>query len=504
LRLLLGVFAVATLAAALAAPAGAKRIVGNARANLLIGTAAPDRVVARAGNDRIDVAGGGRDVVSCGPGVDVVQADPSDRIASDCETVTRRISVDPYPASAPAQHASEVEPDSFAWGSTVVAVFQVGRFADGGALDTGFAVSRDAGRTWRRGLLPALTVFSSPPGRWRRASDPAVAYDAMHGVWLVASLVIGMSDSGIAISRSRNGVTWSAPVIASEGLNNDQGIDHDKEWIGCDNGVTSPFSGRCYVSYSDLDAVDVATRTSADGGLTWSAPVDSPDGAGRQGIQGPYAPGVQPVVLPTGTVVIPFYDGGRMTAVRSDDGGASFSPETVIAPAQYRDVPGLRSAPLPSAEVGADGAVVLAWPDCSQRPGCGANDIVVSRSTDGVTWSAPVRVPLGAGSHVIPGIAADPARPGRLAIVAYAYSAGALSVDFTSSSDAGRTWRRPRRLTARPMPLRWFARAGGAMLGDYVSTSFAGGRAVPVVVLAQPPAAGRLRESAYAASLPVG
>ena len=58
--------------------------------------------------------------------------------------------------------------------------------------------------------------------------------------------------------------------------------------------------------------------------------------------------------------------------------------------------------------------------------------------------------------------------------------------------------------TARPMPLRWFARAGGAMLGDYVSTSFAGGRAVPVVVLAQPPVAGRLRESPYAASLPVG
>ena len=114
-----------------------------------------------------------------------------------------------------------------------------------------------------------------------------------------------------------------------------------------------------------------------------------------------------------------------------------------------------------------------------------------------------MRVPLGGGSHVVPGIAADPARPGRLALVAYTYVRGALSVDFASSSDGGRSWRRPVRLTARPMPLRWFARAGGAMLGDYVSTSFAGGRAVPVVVLAQPPATGRLRESPYAASLPV-
>ena len=502
MRLLAGVAAVAALAAVLAAPAGAKRIVGNARANLLIGTAGPDRVLAGGGNDRVDVAGGGRDVVSCGPGADVVQADPSDRL-SGCETVTRRISVDPYPASRPAQHATEVEPDSFAWGSTVVAVFQVGRFEDGGSLDTGFAVSRDAGRTWRHGLLPALTVFSAPRGPWQRASDPAVAYDTVHGVWLVASLVIGVSDSGVAISRSRDGLHWTAPVVASEGPNNDQGIDHDKEWIGCDNSVTSPFRGHCYVSYSDLDAVDVATRTSADGGVTWSGPVDSPDGAGRNGIQGPYAPGVQPVVLPTGTVVIPFYDGGRMAAVRSDDGGASFSPETVIAPARFRDVPGLRAAPLPSAEVGADGAVVLAWPDCSRRAGCGGNDIVVSRSTDGVTWSAPSRVPLGSGSHAVPGIAADPARPGRLALVAYTYSGGALSVDFTSSSNGGATWRRPLRLTVRPMPLFWFARAGGAMLGDYVSTSFAGGGAVPVVVLAQPPVGRRLSEAAFAATLAV-
>src|SRR4029079_13712004 len=58
-RLLLGVVAAALLAAALAAPAGAKRITGDARPNLLIGTAAPDRVAAGGGNDRIDVAGSG-------------------------------------------------------------------------------------------------------------------------------------------------------------------------------------------------------------------------------------------------------------------------------------------------------------------------------------------------------------------------------------------------------------------------------------------------------------
>jgi pimeloyl-ACP methyl ester carboxylesterase len=50
-----------------------------------------------------------------------------------------------------------VEPSLAAWGSTLVSAFQVGRFADGGAASIGFATSRDAGRTWRSGILPQVT-----------------------------------------------------------------------------------------------------------------------------------------------------------------------------------------------------------------------------------------------------------------------------------------------------------------------------------------------------------
>jgi len=39
------------------------------------------------------------------------------------------------------------------------------------------------------------------------------------------------------------------------------------------------------------------------------------------------------------------------------------------------------------------------------------------------------------------------------------------------------------------------------MVGDYISTSFAGGRAVPVFVLARGPKGSRLHEAAFAASL---
>src|SRR3954447_21257500 len=48
-----------------------------------------------------------------------------------------QVSHDPYKGDG-AQHASEAEPDTFAWGRTVVSVFQVGRFGNGGATNTGW------------------------------------------------------------------------------------------------------------------------------------------------------------------------------------------------------------------------------------------------------------------------------------------------------------------------------------------------------------------------------
>jgi hypothetical protein len=52
-----------------------------------------------------------------------------------------------------------VEPDSYSFGSTIVTVFQSGRFLDGGAANIGFATSRNGGRTWRSGVLPGLSFF---------------------------------------------------------------------------------------------------------------------------------------------------------------------------------------------------------------------------------------------------------------------------------------------------------------------------------------------------------
>jgi hypothetical protein len=50
----------------------------------------------------------------------------------------------------------------------------------------------------------------------------------------------------------------------------------------------------------------------------------------------------------------------------------------------------------------------------------------------------------------------------------------------------------------------WIARTSlGPMVGDYISTSFAGGRAVPVFALATAPRDATLHEAMFSASLPV-
>src|SRR6266542_4850251 len=128
-------------------------------AAIIPGTAHPDRVKGTARADRIDGVFGAIDRVVGGKGIDVVTADLTDKVAADCEFVSRRISVDTL-TGAPGQHQTQVEPSVAGWGSTAVATFQVGRFTDGGAAGIGWATSTDAGCTCRSGVLPALTTAS--------------------------------------------------------------------------------------------------------------------------------------------------------------------------------------------------------------------------------------------------------------------------------------------------------------------------------------------------------
>ena len=141
--------ALAALAGAvLASTAGAAEQVGTPRADTIRGTIRADFIDPRAGRDRV-IAGRPRikaqdrfvDTIACGPGRDLVTADLSDRVDRACEVVARQLSRDQY-RNPESQHATEVEPDSYAFGSTIVSVFQVGRIRDGAAANIGFATSR--------------------------------------------------------------------------------------------------------------------------------------------------------------------------------------------------------------------------------------------------------------------------------------------------------------------------------------------------------------------------
>src|SRR5262250_2168571 len=102
------------------------------------------------------------------------------------------ISTDPFTqatcaGSATTNHQTEVEPDTFSNGSTIVATFQVGRIFDGGACAIGFATSTNNGASWTSGLLPGITRWVGG-GPNDRATDASVTFDASHNVWLISSL----------------------------------------------------------------------------------------------------------------------------------------------------------------------------------------------------------------------------------------------------------------------------------------------------------------------------
>jgi hypothetical protein len=508
---------VAVVALVAAGAAEARTIVGTGRGDVLSGTPRADSILGRAGNDRLtggrgadflnggagrDAVSGGegndritveydsaRDRVACGGGVDTVTADLTDAVTSDCELVSRRLSRDPYRDST-GQHESEVEPDSFTVGRTTVAVFQVGRHSEGGADNIGYAVSNDDGRTWRSGFLPSLTRASTPPGTAARASDPTVGYDRVHGTWLATALVLQDDVTQLTVSRSTDGLTWSAPIVAAEAAGQGEDIGFDKEWVGCDNGPTSPLAGRCYLVYSDVPHGDViAAKYSVDGGQTWSAQVQisQTDGVGAI-----------PVVRPNGDLVVVYLaHENRIEAGLSTDGGVTFAPPTVVAQVTAHPERGLRFFTLPSADVDAAGKVWATWHDCRFRAGCAANDAVVATSPDGRTWSAPAAATSGRDA-VIPTIGLDPAS-GRAAIAYYVVRAAGIDAELVESRPGGAGWSAPRRLSAQTMRREWLPNTvSGRMLADYISLHYAAGRPLVVWALASEPIGGLLHQATYA------
>lgn len=421
-----------------------------------------------------------------------------------------QISVDKF-HNTDSDHRTEVEPSSFAWGSTVVATYHVARRPGSigwGSADIGFSTSTDGGKTGTYGYLPGLTK-NYDNGPYGAAADPAVAYDAKHGVWMIVSLpLVGLnSESGkigdVAVSRSTDAIHWGSPIII------DSTHLDDKTWIVCDNTSTSPYYGNCYTEWDQAYGTgDVLMSTSSDGGQTWGPGLPTADHA--------FGLGGEPLVQANGTVVVPF-EGTGINSFTSTNGGKSWNSSELVADIDdYYDPGDIRNPDLPSATIDAAGNVYVVWSDCRFRSGCSSNDIVMSTTADGTHWSGPVRIPIDPLNsnvdHFLPAIGADPATGGttaHLTIVFYYYPVAncsnncQLDVGFTSSDDGGNTWTSGVQL-AGPMQLTWLPLSDdGYMVADYIGVSYLNGNPLGVFAVAKAPNGSTLNEAMYTTKEPL-
>ncbi len=218
----------------------------------------------------------------------------------------------------------------------------------------------------------------------------------------------------------------------------------------CDVTSTSPFYGHCYTEWDDNGNGNlVQMSTSTDGGATWGTRKSTANNA--------TVIGGQPLVQPSGTVIVPIENAFEtsLLAFTSTNGGASWnSTITVTSIKHHTDAGNIRSGSLPTAEIDGSGTVYVVWSDCRFERRCRANDLVMTISTNGTSWSTVTRIPadaVGSGvDHFIPGLAVDKSTSGSSAHLGLAYyyypatscssSTCKLDVGFVSSTNGGSTW----------------------------------------------------------------
>ena len=275
--------------------------------------------------------------------------------------------------------------------------------------------STDAGATWSAPVR--VDVGTNAPHQPHRGQDAQLAVSGAKLVALWTSPGTGFNGRGpIATARSADGgATWQPGPNPA-----DDASQGDHSFVDCSADGNGTFHLVWLDSRGTNKVKGLRYAQSKDGGQTWSGRrATANNGTGI---------GAQPVVQPNGTVIVPSANANEtaIIAFRSTDGGATWAATATITTVSTHRVAGsLRSGPLPSAEIDGAGKVYVAWQDCRFRRGCPSNDIVMTTSTDGATWSAVQRVPIDAvtskAEYFIPGLAVDRSSSGSTARLALAY-----------------------------------------------------------------------------------
>jgi hypothetical protein len=289
---------------------------------------------------------------------------------------------------------------------------------------SGTYFSNDGGQTWCCNssdpgnlgtLIPGVTRLAG--GQYDAGGDPALAFDSQGNVYY-AGLGFNRTSAPNTVAVNKGtfdgagNLTWGPPTFINQTTT--PTILNDKEWIGADWHVTSPYKDRVYVSWTrylfsaskgNYVQSPIFFAYSTDGGATFSTP---------QNISGKvlYDQGSRPIVGYDGTVYVIFEGASRLAAldstyiVKSTDGGATFSKPVKVADLQ--DVISLentvfRNDSFPAGAAAPNGDLYVAWTSllkdsdgslCPTRTNNGCHAVTVySKSTDGAgTWSAPVPI----------------------------------------------------------------------------------------------------------------
>jgi hypothetical protein len=222
-------------------------------------------------------------------------------------------------------------------GSNLLASWNDGKGTCTGGATQGYGYSFDMGATWTDGgYVPSLATGG------RYTGDPVCAVNPITGDFYICGLYGGGAfGRGIALARGH----FSAGSLVFD-LNTQIAVGGtnllDKDWIACD-----PLTGYVYVTYSNFvggTTPQIEMIRSTTNGVSWDAPIvlNSPGTSGS-------VTSARPIVAPGGVLYVMWWEGltipHHFRIRRSDDFGASFGPEAIVAsfyPNDFSGAPGFR------------------------------------------------------------------------------------------------------------------------------------------------------------------
>jgi hypothetical protein len=306
--------------------------------------------------------------------------------------------------------------------------------------------STDHGTTWHDVLLPGWSALTGAQGVFKTApagGDPVLAF-APDGTLYFAALgytfLANRTADLIGVSVSRDGgKSWSAPhlVAHQDALN----FFDDKDWV-----AAGPH-GEVIVTWTRFNqgphgtgylASPIVYSISHDFGNTWSGPAPVSDSSH------PFDSGSSPVIASNGTIYVAYeggtpssnYQGDATIIAKSTDGGVTWTnteigrvyddsncyPLNIAQGRQRLSYEQFRLNSFPTLALDpTTGKLAVVWADDRANSSCGwekggtftgitHNEVILSTSATGATWTTPAAITPSSDDVVFPSVSANAGR----------------------------------------------------------------------------------------------